>query len=180
MTTFENDLYKNLLSILVIRVHVGEYEIAVQEYKEFINKQDFSSSTEHECAYNLMTALIHGSNEELAKCTSQQTFTFLNNQIARLARRLTQFDNTKLPNFLAKGLKINEVLELDEEEDTDEKKHIQRMRKEKLIFKVNLNHIPNHQELNMDPRLNHHQTVKFNQLLNPVIKFNQFLNPVMN
>jgi len=121
MTTFENDLYKNLLSILVIRVHVGEYETAVQEYKEFVNKQEFSSSTEHECAYNLMTSLIHGSNEELAKCTSQQTFTFLNNQIARLARRLTQFDNTKLPNFLAKGLKLNEVLEIDEE-DTNERK----------------------------------------------------------
>jgi len=138
MSTFGNDLYKNLLSILVIRLHIGDYETAVNEYKEFINIQDFSTSDEFNCAYELMLALSQGSNEQLAKCTSKQMFTLLNNQIARLARRLTQFDSDKIASFLAKGIKITDTLE-DFIEEKDDAKTLQKLPDGQLDFQSDLN-----------------------------------------
>lgn len=95
MKTFENELYKNLLSILVLRFQTAEYETAEKEYKEFQSTAAFSTSSEAIASDALIDAWNQGSAEELAKATKLQTFTFLANGIAVLARKLA-FDESKL------------------------------------------------------------------------------------
>jgi len=121
MDPFEPDLYRNLLSILVIRIHTGQYETAVNEFKQFTNIHSFNLSSEFEAAEAMIKALVEGSNEKLASAVLKQTFNYLANQVSRLARRLTQFDPDKLSAFLAKGIKLDDSINLNESDDEDEK-----------------------------------------------------------
>jgi len=95
IATFENDLHKNYLSIIVLRFHLTEYDAAEKDYKEFCADAKFVDSNDCTAADSLIDAWRQGSKEHLAKAIKLQTFEFLANSIAVLARKLA-FDEGKL------------------------------------------------------------------------------------
>jgi len=66
----------------------------------------------------MMQALLNGSDEELKKVTSKPTFTYLTNQVARLARKLVTFDNSKVQELMNSDIgKSLQPIDIEDEHD---------------------------------------------------------------
>ncbi len=59
--TFEPDLYKNCLSIVLLRFQMADYETAEKEYKELCSLAEFNTSAEGIAADGLLDAWNQGS-----------------------------------------------------------------------------------------------------------------------
>jgi tetratricopeptide (TPR) repeat protein len=88
LDTFENDVYKGMLSILVILFHQTRYEEAGEELDQAGMLARFSLSDEATAAESLMYAYRQGSAELLKETTSKTVFQYLPNKIARMAAKL--------------------------------------------------------------------------------------------
>jgi len=88
LKTFENDLYKNFLSIIVLRFKLQEYDQAAKEFAEFCHTAKYGTSAEAEAADMLINAFDSGDEKDWEKAVKLQTFTFLPNSIALVARHL--------------------------------------------------------------------------------------------
>lgn len=114
ISTFEKDIYKNLLCIIVIRFHTENYEKAQAELREFEAIERFSRSDEYRAADALVQAFENGSEEELTAACKLQVFKYLPNQISILVRKF------KFPDdVIQHGGKGGRPLEDDEEKEVD-------------------------------------------------------------
>lgn len=89
LNPFEADLYKNILSIVVLRFHSGEPELAREELHKLESVERFSRSEECVAANELVAAWEDGNEEAWsAALKGKSCFKFLLNPIAVIARKL--------------------------------------------------------------------------------------------
>eukprot|EP00457_Paulinella_chromatophora_P008674 gb/GEZN01008715.1/.p1 GENE.gb/GEZN01008715.1/~~gb/GEZN01008715.1/.p1 ORF type:complete len:321 (-),score=81.41 gb/GEZN01008715.1/:409-1371(-) len=93
--TFQKDMFKNHLSILILDFHRGRYDVAKEHYSEAIELDGFSSSAEGEAAEQLMAASRASSQEQLDKVKKHSQLKYLPAAFARVARTL-EFSQEKL------------------------------------------------------------------------------------
>eukprot|EP00808_Paulinella_micropora_P018040 g2632.t1 len=95
LDTFQRDLLKNYLALLVLDFHRGDYRQAKAHYNEAIAVDGFATSAEGEAADALMAASRAASQEDLDKVKKHAQIKFLPAAFARLARAL-EFTQAKL------------------------------------------------------------------------------------
>jgi len=86
--TFDRDLYKNLLSILVIMFSIDKYADGENEFKTWDGVSNWARSDECEAADALIQAWRQGSAEEFAAAKKKNVFSYLDNEVSKLARKL--------------------------------------------------------------------------------------------
>jgi len=92
LDTFEKDIYKNLLQIIVIRFATNQYDQALLEWAKFSSVRNFSMSSEWEAGEELMAANRNASQEDLEKAKKNTQFKYL---IAPIARLVPKFKFTE-------------------------------------------------------------------------------------
>jgi len=88
LETFEKDIYKNLLQIIVIRFATHQYNQALEDWAKFANIRSFSMSSEWEAGEELMAANRNASQEDLDKAKKNSLFKYLIAPVARLVPKL--------------------------------------------------------------------------------------------
>eukprot|EP01006_Ploeotia_vitrea_P062060 TRINITY_DN80140_c0_g1_i1.p2 TRINITY_DN80140_c0_g1~~TRINITY_DN80140_c0_g1_i1.p2 ORF type:complete len:319 (-),score=195.40 TRINITY_DN80140_c0_g1_i1:50-1006(-) len=110
--TYSAQLRRNSLALLVVLFAQKKYAQAEEEMKTMIEDQSLGNGTdEFEAANGMLTAYQNEDAEAFAALVKTQTFTFLPNQVARLARTLaldvdvarTQLAETKTMTLDADG-----------------------------------------------------------------------------
>lgn len=89
LETFQEYLNRNYLGLLVLYLHLGQYQKADEEMKQFMEVGSFIRSQECEAANALLTSIDNHSVEEFQKALKRQAFQFIDNEIAKLAKKLT-------------------------------------------------------------------------------------------
>ncbi|PRP73472.1 soluble NSF attachment protein gamma isoform [Planoprotostelium fungivorum] len=79
------DLFKTHLSLIVIHLHRDDTVSANKVYQEAIQNAGFDRSAEGQAAGALIDAFESGDQKQVKAITSKQVFTFLDNQVAKLA-----------------------------------------------------------------------------------------------
>ena len=97
LDTFETDIYKNCLSIIVLRFHTEDYEKANEELMKFQEIARFSRSEYCRAADEMISAWEDGDAERFNAAVKSNTFKFLLNPVAVIARKL------KMPEEVAKS-----------------------------------------------------------------------------
>jgi len=113
LSTFEKDIYTNLLQIIVIRFATHQYDQALTDWAKFSNIRNFSSSKEWECGEELMAANRNASQEDLEKAKKSSLFKYLLAPVARLVPKL-KFTEEKLKMGPIEGPSIGGKEEGDE------------------------------------------------------------------
>jgi len=113
---FENDVYKNILGIIVILFHQEKYQQAHDEFKMADNIASFNVSTEWQAGDCLFEAYKKGSAEDLDAATKMSSFQYLPNRLARLARKL-KFGK----DVIGKGGELAKDRDLDSDDDRETK-----------------------------------------------------------
>jgi len=90
-------VYKNSLAILVCCIQLDRYDEAEEEYKQALDYSQFGMSDEGEAASELMEAVHMASNDMLQACVKKPAFSYLDNEVARIAQRL-RLDEDKVRN----------------------------------------------------------------------------------
>jgi len=83
-----NDLFKTYLSILVLHLIRDDFVAAEKAYQEFLIFPGYLHSPESVVAGELLDAFEKRNGEALKTCLSKQVFTFLDNQVVKLAKTL--------------------------------------------------------------------------------------------
>ncbi|XP_031563162.1 gamma-soluble NSF attachment protein-like [Actinia tenebrosa] len=81
-------MYKTVLGLVVVYLHESDYVAADKCYKDSFSIPGFGSSEEAEAAERILQYFDEGDADGLKSCTSQPLFTYLDNEIAKLARSL--------------------------------------------------------------------------------------------
>eukprot|EP01116_Phalansterium_solitarium_P018159 TRINITY_DN4712_c0_g1_i2.p1 TRINITY_DN4712_c0_g1~~TRINITY_DN4712_c0_g1_i2.p1 ORF type:complete len:299 (+),score=149.20 TRINITY_DN4712_c0_g1_i2:110-1006(+) len=84
-----HELHKQALSMVVLLLHADDPVAADRRYQQFAAEEpEFGGSAEGRLAFELLTAFEHNDQQALQQLTQRQTLTFLDNQLARLAKSL--------------------------------------------------------------------------------------------
>lgn len=87
--TFENDVYKHCLGIIVVHFHNEEYKAAEADQHQFEDLDSYIGSNECAAASKLLDAMRTGSEEKLADTQKNTTvLNYLPNKLARMAKKL--------------------------------------------------------------------------------------------
>ncbi|KAK3729578.1 hypothetical protein QZH41_017183 [Actinostola sp. cb2023] len=81
-------MYKTTLGLIVVYLHESDYVAADQCFKNSFSIPGFSGSDEAEAAEKVLECFDEGDADGMKTCTSQPLFTYLDNEIAKLARSL--------------------------------------------------------------------------------------------
>lgn len=111
--TFEKDIYKNLLQIIVIRFATHAYDQAFEDWAKFSSVKNFSMSAEWEAGEELMAANRNASQEDLDKAKKNSLFKYLIAPVARLVPKL-RFTEEKIKAGPVEGPTIGGKEEADE------------------------------------------------------------------
>jgi len=84
----KNDLFKTYLSVLIVHLARNDSVAAGKAYDSYLSAEGFTQSKECLIGGQLLDAVETGSEEALKGCLNQQIFSFLPNQITKLARSL--------------------------------------------------------------------------------------------
>jgi len=84
-----HDVYKMYLSSIIVNLFIDDYVAADRVYQEAIVSGGFSSGPEAKVAQELLDAYEKTNNEALQKIIGAQAITFLDNEIAKLAKSLS-------------------------------------------------------------------------------------------
>jgi len=85
----ESDEFKSWLSILILHLSRDDYAAAEKAFQDYAITSGFVTSSEGRAAAELMDAYEKRNNEALKKCVAKQVFTFLDNEVAKIAKKLT-------------------------------------------------------------------------------------------
>lgn len=88
LNPFEPDMYKNCLSIIVLRFHTQDYEKASEELQKFESLERFARSEECLAANEMIQAWEDADEEKFNATMKKQVFKYLINPIAVIARKL--------------------------------------------------------------------------------------------
>lgn len=88
MSGYEKLLHRNVLSMVVIWFATGEYAKAVARFREWEGKAGFAGTPEWQVALGLVSAYERRDREQLALVLKADLLKYLNNQVARLVRRI--------------------------------------------------------------------------------------------
>jgi len=95
--TFDRDLYKNLLTIVVIYFSIDKYSQAEEEFKTWDGMSNWARSDEYEAADGMIQAWRSGSLEEFTAIKKKNVFNYLDNEVTRMARKLELDVDSKPP-----------------------------------------------------------------------------------
>lgn len=112
LQTFESDLYRNYLSIIILRFVQQQYERAEQELHQYESSQRFVRSNEYMAAAALIDAYNNGDAEQLETAVKSNTLKYVSPPIATLARKLKLSKSATFQPGKVKG-----VSELDSDEE---------------------------------------------------------------
>jgi len=104
-------VYKNSLAILVCYIHLDRYDEAEEEYKQSLDYKQFGMTDEGEAASELLEAVRMASNDMLQACVKKPAFSYLDNEVARIAQRL-RLDEDKVRNRPLKAPEEDHSLDL--------------------------------------------------------------------
>jgi len=110
LNPFESDMYKNCLAIIVLWLHTGDGEKAGQAIQEYEGLVRFTRSEEYQVANELICAWEDNDVEKWTAALKKQTFKYLLNPIAVLARKL------KMPEGAGQGAGLPEPAPISAEE----------------------------------------------------------------
>jgi len=97
----QHDLHKSYLSIVVIFLFCDDYVAANNAYNEWLSSTPgFGSCAEGTAAGELLDAYQNRNPEAIKKVTGRQLFTFLDNQVCKIAKTLTVSDSLVPENKL--------------------------------------------------------------------------------
>jgi len=119
--TFESDVYKNHLAIIVLLMHKGLVDEADSELRKQSNILSYSSSSEFFAASDLLSAYYNGSSEELENVLKRHSaFKYIHNSITSIARCLSLSEKqieegTQRREELQKKLEETDITESQEE-----------------------------------------------------------------
>jgi len=85
----ESDEFKSWLSILIIHLSRDDYAAAEKSFQDYVCTAGFATSAEGRSAAEILDAFEKRNQEALKKALSKQVFTFLDNEVAKLAKKLT-------------------------------------------------------------------------------------------
>jgi len=83
-----NDVFKMYLSLIIVNLHIDDYVSADRAYQNAIMYGGFSTAPEARVAQDILDAYEKRNNEALQKSVGGQVITFLDNEIAKLAKGL--------------------------------------------------------------------------------------------
>lgn len=96
--TFENDLYRNYLTIIVLRLYTNQLQRGIQELQEYENNERFNRSKEYVTAQALVDIYQSQDNDALNNLLKTNTsLKFLLPPIASIAKKL-KIDNNNSSN----------------------------------------------------------------------------------
>jgi len=93
--TFDRDLYKNLLTIVVIYFSLDKYSTAEEEFKTWDGMSNWARSDEYDAADGMLQAWKQGSAEEFNAVKKRNIFNFLDNEVTKLIRKLELEEDSK-------------------------------------------------------------------------------------
>jgi len=93
--TFDHDLYRNLLTIVVIYFSMDKYGTAEEEFKTWDGFSNWARSEEYDAADAMIQAWRQRSSEEFNAVKKRNVFNYLDNEVAKLMRKLELDDDTK-------------------------------------------------------------------------------------
>jgi len=82
------DVFKAFLSQIIVHLYVDDYVAADRIYQEAVLYPGYSGSPECKVSQDLLDAYEKRNNEALQKALNHQTITFLDNEVAKLAKTL--------------------------------------------------------------------------------------------
>jgi len=85
----ENDVFKCQLSLIILHLSRDDYAAAEKGFRDYVETHGFSKSEEGRAAAELLDGFEKRDNEAIKKCTSKQVFTFLDNDVTKIAKKLT-------------------------------------------------------------------------------------------
>lgn len=89
-----HDLHKGYLSVIVIHLYCDDYVAANNLYTQYCEEQpQFMQSAEGIAAGELLDAFEKRSSDALKAVTNKQLFTFLDNQVTKIARSMVISDS---------------------------------------------------------------------------------------
>eukprot|EP01027_Heterolobosea_sp_BB2_P008439 GEZU01012523.1.p1 GENE.GEZU01012523.1~~GEZU01012523.1.p1 ORF type:complete len:314 (-),score=131.02 GEZU01012523.1:403-1344(-) len=83
-----HNVWKAYLSIIVLHLYNNDWVAADNEMSNFIQNEGFARTIERELADRLLDAYDQRDSEELEKTIKEQHFTFLENEVGKLALKL--------------------------------------------------------------------------------------------
>lgn len=89
INTFQADLYRNYLSIIILRFHTHQYERACNELTEYESSERFNRSNEYLVAQQIIDSYHNGSQDELDNIIkTNSTLKYLIPPIASLVKKI--------------------------------------------------------------------------------------------
>jgi hypothetical protein len=107
LNPFESDLYKNILSMVVLRMHGGKGEEAAADLAKYEGTERFARSDECLAANELVAAWEDDEQEKWAEVLKKAVFKSLVHPIAVIARKLKMPEGAGLGHQVAQ-LDLNE------------------------------------------------------------------------
>jgi hypothetical protein len=89
------ELYRVYLSVIIVHLFRNDYVAADRAYAQFVSTEGFVVSEEAVLANTLLNAFQLNSPEDLKKAQSNILITFLDHEIAKLAKKLTIAESDK-------------------------------------------------------------------------------------
>lgn len=120
LDTFENDLYRNLLCIIVLRFHVFDYDKAVEECESFQSVESFGRSDCGGAARALIQAYEEADPEQLDLVKKMGPFKYILNSVAQLVKKL-EFDKSRMGKGKGKKSVKQFIMESEDEEEEEKK-----------------------------------------------------------
>jgi len=90
-----HDVNKMFLSNIIINLYIDDYVAADRTYQEAALYPGFAGGPEAKVSTDLLDAYEKRSSESLTKALSSQTITFLDNEMAKLAKNLKMKEGTE-------------------------------------------------------------------------------------
>jgi len=88
----KNDLFKAYLSVLIVHLARNDSVAAGKAYDSYLSTEGFTQSKECLVGGQLLDAIDNGSEEAIKGCLNQQVWSFLPNQVNKLARTIATSD----------------------------------------------------------------------------------------
>jgi len=105
--TFDRDLYKNLLTIVVIYFSLDKYGTAEEEFKTWDGMSNFARSEECDTAESMIQAWKQGSPTEFNAVKKRNVFNFLDNEVTKLMRKIELDEDSKPATDAEDDSKVN-------------------------------------------------------------------------
>jgi len=84
----DNSIHQNFLTIVVLKLAMRDEEAASELHQKFLSEHDYFQSGESQAGTRLLDAFENRDIEEVERAAKDRCITYLDNEVAKLARKL--------------------------------------------------------------------------------------------